>query len=60
MESIVNSLEKPFMTDGMPQILLYLSGISSTWNDDSRNLLSPDYQCKTRIISGCADYDRLK
>ncbi len=60
VESIVNSLEKPFMTDGMPQILLYLSGISSTWNDDSRNLLSPDYQCKTRIISGCADYDRLK
>ena len=47
------------MTDGMPQILLYLAGISSTWNDDNHNLLSPYYQCKTRIISGCADYDRL-
>ena len=59
VESIVNSLEKPFMTDGMPQILLYLAGISGTWNDDIHNILSPDYQCKIRIISGCANYDRL-
>ena len=57
VENIVNSLEKSFMTDGMPQILLNLAGISCTWNDDSRNLLSPDYQCKTRIINGCVNYD---
>ena len=59
IENIVNSLDKPFITDGIPQILLYLAGISSEWNNGSHNLLSPDYQCKKRIISGYVDYDSL-
>ena len=46
------SVRKPFMTDGIPQLLLYLAGISSKWNDDSRNLLSPNYRCKKRVICG--------
>lgn len=57
--NIKQSLEKPFVTDGIPQILLYLAGISSEWNNESHNILSPDYQCKKRIISGYVDYDSL-
>lgn len=60
IQNIKSSLEKPFVTDGIPQILLYLAGISSEWNDDSHNLLSNDYQCHKRIIAGCVDYDELK
>ena len=56
---IGQSVGKPFMTDGLPQLLLYLAGISCKWNDDSRNLLSPFYQCKKRVIGGSADYDLL-
>ena len=59
VESIAKSLDKPFITNGIPQILLYLAGISCEWNEESHNLLSPDYQCNKRIIGGCADYDSL-
>lgn len=57
---IVKSLDKPFITSDLSQILLYLSGISCRWTESSRNLLSDDYECKTRIISGDIDYDKLK
>ena len=59
MQQIEQSLDKPFMTDGLPQFLLYIAGISSKWNEDGRNLLSPKYQCKKRIICGSTDYDHL-
>ena len=59
IQRIEQSLNKPFMTDGLPQILLYLAGISSKWNEDDRNLLSPIYKCKTRIICGSTNYDNL-
>ena len=59
MQQIEQSLDKPFMTDGLPQLLLYLAGISCKWNEDGRNLLSPDYQYKKRIICGSIDYDHL-
>jgi hypothetical protein len=43
----------------MPQLLLSLAGISCPWRDDTRNLLSPRYQPKKRIIGGSVDYDEL-
>ena len=60
IQDIENSVEKPFITDGIPQILLYLADIASEWNNGSHNLLSNDYQCHKRIIAGCVDYDELK
>ena len=60
VEKIENSVDMPFITDGVPQILLYLAGIACEWYDDSCNLLSNDYQCHKRIIAGCVDYDELK
>ena len=59
MSSINASLKKPFMTDGIPQILLWLAGIKCRWMDVKRNLLSPHYQCKKRVIAGTTDYDDL-
>ncbi len=59
VEEIRLACEKPFMTDDIPQILLYLAGISCEWYDDARNPLSPGYSCKPRVIGGVADYDRL-
>ena len=59
VQQIEQSLDKPFMTDGLPQLLLYLAGISSKWNEDSRNLLSPNYHGKKRMICGSTDYDQL-
>lgn len=56
---INESLEKPFMTDGISQMLLWLAGIKCRWTDEKRNLLSPHYQCKKRVIAGTTDYDFL-
>jgi heptose-I-phosphate ethanolaminephosphotransferase len=56
---IRESVNKPFLSDGMPQLLLSLAGISCPWRDDTRNLLSPRYQPKKRIIGGSVDYDEL-
>lgn len=57
--AISSSTSKAFSTDGIPQILLHLTGIENIWTDDTRNLLSPHYQPKQRIIAGNVDYDYL-
>jgi heptose-I-phosphate ethanolaminephosphotransferase len=60
LSNIIASQHKPFLTDDIPQILLYLAGISSEWTDEHRNLLSSKYKSKPRIIVGTTDYDKLK
>ena len=59
VEQIKESLDKPFMTDDISQLLYYLAGISCQWYETRNNILSVDYQCKPRIISGNVDYDML-
>lgn len=59
VSAISSSTSKAFLTDGIPQILLYLAGIKCVWTDDKHNLLSPQYQPKQRIIGGNVDYDIL-
>ena len=59
VHKIEQSVNKPFLTDGLPQLLLSLAGISCSWNDETRNLLSPQYRCKPRIIGGNTNYDDL-
>jgi len=59
VERISQAVDKPFLTDALPQILLSLAGISCQWTDESRNLLSPTYQGKRRLINGNVDYDEL-
>lgn len=59
VSAIRSSTAKPFITDGISQVLLYLAGIKCEWNIESRNVLSPLYQSKERIIGGSVDYDKL-
>jgi heptose-I-phosphate ethanolaminephosphotransferase len=59
VSAIQASENKPFLTDAMPQMLLFLAGIKSEWTDEQRNILSPHYQTKPKIIGGNGDYDRL-
>lgn len=62
-QNIVNAIkasqDKPFITESLPQLLLALAGICCQWSDDSQNILSPQYKCNKRIISGSVDYDIL-
>lgn len=57
--AVMQASNKPFMTDGISQLILSLAGIACQWSDESRNLLSPYYKCKQRIICGSVDYDIL-
>ena len=59
VNSIKQAIDRPFMTDGIPQLLLHFAGISSKWNNTRRCLIHPNYECKKRIIAGCSDYDQL-
>ena len=59
VSAIRSSTTKAFLTDDVPQILLFLAGIKCKWVVRERNLLSPQYRPKNRTIGGSADYDRL-
>lgn len=59
VQDIRSSTSKSFLTDGMPQVLLYLAGIKCKWSNEKRNILSSRYQPKQRIIGGSVDYDNL-
>lgn len=59
VNDIRGSINKPFLTDGIPQILLWLAGIDCKWTNETHNILNPNYHCKPRIIGGNTDYDRL-
>lgn len=58
IESISISFDRPFMTDDIPHLLLGLAGISTSWYDSSRDILSDDYNtCRERIVTGGYNYD---
>lgn len=56
---IKQAQNEPFMTDGLPQVLLSLAGISCQWRHETQNLLSPTYRTKHRIIGGNVNYDHF-
>ena len=60
LDGIMKAQNKPFLTDGLPQILLDLSGIECRWTDEKRNPLCFEYYCKPRVVGGSVDYDLLQ
>ena len=59
-KSICDSRNKPFMTDDLPHLLLYLAGISCDSYVETRNILSPNFNIKRkRMINGKCDYDEV-
>ena len=58
--AILSSADKPFMTDDLSHMLLYLAGIYCSYYEDSRNLLSDNFNVKRiRLIDGKVNYDEL-
>lgn len=53
------AVEKPMTTGGISHLLLYLAGIKCRWTTEQKNVLSPCYQCRPRLIAGEVDYDEL-
>ena len=61
MRQIANAAHRPFMTDNISQILVYLAGIQTPFYRDDYNVLSDEYNSeRKRIIKGTVDYDELR
>jgi heptose-I-phosphate ethanolaminephosphotransferase len=63
-ESLCNeiacSLNKPFMTDDLPHLILYLAGINADCYDEERNIISSRFNVnRKRLIQENIDYDKL-
>ncbi len=59
-KQIVEAKKRPYMTDALPHLLLYLAGISTPYYNARYNVLSNDYDTqRPRLLKGNTDYDRL-
>lgn len=59
-EQIKNASNRPFMTDDLPHLMLYLAGIQCKEYQETRNLISNAFNLKRkRLISGEVDYDSV-
>lgn len=61
VRQINHAAHRPFMTDNISQVLVYLAGIHTPFYRDDYNILSDDYDAsRKRIIKGTVDYDELR
>ena len=57
---ILKYKNRPFMTDDISHLLLYLAGIKTRFYTEKRNVLSMGYNCnRIRLIEGRVNYDEL-
>lgn len=60
VDKIQKSKDKPFMTDDIPHLFLYLAGINCKYYNDSKNILSDKFNTRReRLVEGIADYDKI-
>lgn len=61
VRQINHAAHRPFMTDNISQVLVYLAGIQTPFYRDDYNILSDDYDAsRKRIIKGTVNYDELR
>lgn len=48
IKSILNSVDKPLMSDNLCHLLMRLGGVESVYYHENRDILSPQYQCPSR------------
>jgi heptose-I-phosphate ethanolaminephosphotransferase len=59
-EQIQKACDRPFMTDDLPHLLLYLAGINCDYYIDSKCLISDQYnQKRKRMINNTANFDDI-
>lgn len=59
IEDIKASVDKPFITENVCQVMFHLAGLKSPWYKEERDLLSDKYKCGKRIVNGMYDYDEI-
>lgn len=59
INEIKASQSKPFMSDNICQVFFHLSGLKTNYYVPKRDLLSPDFQIRERILGNGANYDDI-
>ena len=57
MENIRKAVLRPFSSDNVPQLLMGLSGIRSSFYEPEKDVLSNQYECGIRTVQNTTDYD---
>ena len=58
--NIRKARKRPYMTDALPHLLLYLGGIDTPYYREKLNVLSPEYDKeRPRILKNQTDYNKL-
>lgn len=57
--ALTHAASRPFMSDNLGQMMLWLGMVDSPWNDSTRNVLHPAYRPAKRLIYDGLDYDQL-
>ena len=60
VQAVKKAKDRPYMTDALPHLLLWLGGIHTPEYHSEYNILSDDYNtARKRIIKSYYDYDRI-
>ena len=59
MENVRRAILRPFSSDNVPQLLMGLSGIRSSFYEPKKDVLSNQYECGIRIVQNTTDYDAV-
>ena len=60
LKQIIDAKDKPFMTDNLPHMLLFLAGIKCKWYNNKNNPLDTNYNSnRPRLINGVANFNKI-
>ena len=59
MQNIRRAILRPFSSDNVPQLLMGLSNIHSSFYEPKKDVLSNQYHCGKRIVQNTTDYDEV-
>ena len=59
MKNIRRAILRPFSSDNVPQLLMGLSNIHSSFYEPKKDVLSNQYHCGKRIVQNTTDYDEV-
>ena len=57
VESIKNSVDKPYMTDDLIHTILEIADIKTSEFDETRSIINKNFNDKRKRITGGKDYD---
>jgi heptose-I-phosphate ethanolaminephosphotransferase len=59
-DKIKNSVNRPYLTDDLPHLLMDLTGVQSKWFDPSRSLINDKFNVnRKRLLRNGEDYDEI-